>query len=87
MSAPAQISYDCFEELITQLRAEGHARAADILHHRLHVVAWTTGSELLGELGAEIIRFQQSGQSMSGELQQSLSRSLDMVRRVWPDVR
>lgn len=87
MSVPAQNSYDCFEELITQLRAAGHARSADILHHRQHVVAWTTGSELLGELGAVMIRFQRSGQSMSGERQQSLSRSLDMVRRVWTDIR
>jgi hypothetical protein len=87
MSSPAPISYDCFEELITQLRAEGHARTADILHHRLHVVAWTTGSELLGELGAVILKFQRSTPSVSAPLQQALSCSLEMVRRVWPDIR
>jgi hypothetical protein len=87
MSSPAQISYDCFEDLITQLRAEGHARTADILHHRLHVVAWTTGSELLGELGTVILKFQRSTPSISPPLQQALSRSLEMARRVWPDIR
>jgi hypothetical protein len=87
MSSPAQISYDCFEEFITQLRAEGHAHTADIVHHRLHVVAWTTGSELLGELGAVILKFQRSTPSLSAPLEQSLSRSLEMVRRVWPDIR
>ena len=87
MSAPAQISYDCFEELITQLRAEGHVPTADILHHRLHVVAWTTGSELLGELGSVILQFQRSTPSVSATLQQTLTRSLEMVRRVWPDIR
>ena len=87
MSSSTQISYDCFEELITQLRAEGHVRTADILHHRLHVVAWTTGSELLGELGTVILQFQRSTPSISATIQQSLSRSLEMVRRVWPDIR
>jgi hypothetical protein len=53
----------------------------------LHRVAWTTGSELLGELGSEILQFQQSTSSVSTTLQQSLSRSLEMVRRVWPDIR
>ena len=86
MSSSTQISYDCFEELIAHLRAGGQASTADKLDFMLHRVAWTTGSELLGELGAEIIRFQQSAQSVSVELQQSLSRSLDMVRRVWPDI-
>jgi hypothetical protein len=42
---------------------------------------------LLGELGSEILLFQRSTPSISGTLQQSLSRSLDMVRRVWPEIR
>ena len=86
MNSSTQISYDCFEELIAQLRANGHASSADKLDYMLHRVAWTTGSELLGELGTEIIRFQQSTPSASAAVQQSLSRSLDMVRRVWPDI-
>ncbi len=86
MSSPTQISYDCFDELIGQLRVAGHASTADKLDFMLHRVAWTTGSELLGELGAEILRFQQSTPSTSTAVQQSLSRSLDMVRRVWPGI-
>jgi hypothetical protein len=87
MSSPTQISYDCFDELIAQLRASGHASTADKLDFILHRVAWTTGSELLGELGVEIIQFQRSAPSASAELQQALSRALDMVRRVWPEIR
>jgi len=87
MSSPAQISYDCFDDLIAQLRAAGHTSTADRLDVMLHRVAWTTGSELLGELGSEILQFQQTTSSVSATLQQSLSRSLEMVRRVWPDIR
>jgi hypothetical protein len=86
MSSSPQISYDCFDELIAQLRAGGHASTADKLDLMLHRVAWTTGSELLGELGVEILRLQQSTPSANTAVQQSLSRSLDMVRRVWPDI-
>jgi hypothetical protein len=86
MGSRTQVSYECFEELIELLRARGYASTGDKLDFLLHRVAWTTGSELLGELGAEIVRFQRDTQSVSGELQHSLSRSLDMVRRVWPDI-
>jgi len=87
MGSPAEISYDCFDDLIAQLRAAGHASAADRLDVMLHRVAWTTGSELLGELGAEILQFQRSAPSVSAPLQRALSRSLGIVRRVWPDIR
>jgi hypothetical protein len=86
MGSSTQISYECFDELIAQLRAAGHASTADKLDFMLRRVAWTTGSELLGELGAEILRFQQSTPSTSAAIQQSMNRSLDMVRRIWPEI-
>jgi hypothetical protein len=87
MSSPAEISYDCFDDLIAQLRAAGHTSTADRLDVMLHRVAWTIGSELLGELGAEMLQFQRNTPSVSAPLQQALSRSLGMVRRVWPDIK
>ena len=86
MSSSTQISYDCFDELIAQLRASGHMSAADRLDFMLHRVAWTTGSELLGELGAEILQFQRTTPSLDAAVQQSLTRTLEMVRRVWPEI-
>jgi hypothetical protein len=68
MSSSTEISYECFDDLVAQLRAAGTVSTADKLDFMLHRVAWTTGSELLGELGAEILRFQQSAQSVSAEL-------------------
>jgi hypothetical protein len=87
MSSPTQISYECFEELIRRLRGAGHVAAAEKLDFMLHKVAWTTGSELIGELGSEILSFQRSASDVSSELQRSLSDCMSMVRRFWPDIR
>jgi hypothetical protein len=38
------------DELVALLRAEGHAEAADRLHQAVHATAYTTGSEMMGEL-------------------------------------
>jgi len=87
MRSRTQISYECFDDLIACLRAGGHASTADKLDFMLHRVAWTTASELLGEVGAEILRVQQSVQPAGAELEQSLRRCMEMVRRVWPEIR
>jgi len=44
MDFKPQTGYECFDELIRQLRAEGHIEPADKLYMLLHEVAWTTGS-------------------------------------------
>jgi len=43
--------YAAVDLLIEDLRASGHKADADELHVLMHEMAWTTGSELLGELG------------------------------------
>ena len=86
MSRPGKISYECFRELIAQLRAAGHSSTADRLDLMINRVAWTSGSELLAELGVEILQFQRSTRSHSEPLRESLNRSLEMVQRVWPDL-
>lgn len=42
--------YRSVNDLISALRAAGHEKLAGVLDHRLHKVAWTSGSELLEEL-------------------------------------
>jgi hypothetical protein len=42
--------YKAVDELIVKLREAGNAELADVLDHRVHKVAWTSGSELLDEL-------------------------------------
>lgn len=82
----SQAPYAEFDELIAMLRAEGHEQIAQRLHTLLHEVAWATGSELMGELGLEILTFQRSAQSLSPELQALLGRCMDIIRQVWPDI-
>ncbi len=52
--------YDCFRQLIQGLRDEGFEKAAGRLDYLLNRVAWTTGSELLGELGLAIRDFERT---------------------------
>jgi hypothetical protein len=75
-----------FDELISMLRAEGHAHVAQRLHTLLHEVAWTTGSELMGELGLEIVKFQRSNLLGSPELQELTRRCMAAVKQVWPSI-
>jgi hypothetical protein len=50
MFSRRQSDPECFETLIAHLRAEGHDAFADQLADMIHHTAWTTGSELNGEL-------------------------------------
>jgi len=42
--------YTAIDALIERLAAEQHNDEARRLHSLMHEIAWTTGSELLGEL-------------------------------------
>ena len=85
MSGPV-ISYVPFEELISSLRADGLSSDADRLHYLIHKVAWTTGSELIGELGKEMKRVAQERRGiLSASTRARMEAAFDMVTRVWPD--
>ena len=80
------ISYDRFEELIALLRTDGLSDKARKLNTLLHEVAWTTGSELIGELGSEIKRIEKdSSLQMSMVTRNKIDECFQIVRRVWPD--
>jgi hypothetical protein len=42
--------YSAVDELITELNSLNRIQLAGALSHRLHIVAWTRGSELIEEL-------------------------------------
>ena len=85
MSAPV-ISYEPFERFIGSLRADGLAKDADRLHYLIHKVAWTTGSELVGELGQEISKLRREhGDKFSSSTRDQMEEALQVVARVWPD--
>jgi len=78
--------YAEFDELISMLRAEGHVKLAQRLYALLHEVAWTTGSELTGQPGLEILKFQRCDPSVSAELKEVLRRCMAAVKQVWPGI-
>lgn len=85
MSAPV-ISYVPFDELIASLRADGLSADADRLHFMIHKVAWTTGSELIGELGQAMKDMaREHGDCFSDGTRAKLHTAFEMVIRVWPD--
>jgi len=86
MNFKVQTGHQIFEELLSALRTEGHDQISQRLHVLLHEVAWTTSSELMGQLGLVILTFQRSPQSLSPELQELLCRCMDVVKQVWRDI-
>ncbi len=86
MNSASKTAQDDFEELISTLRAEGHEQAALRLQELLHDVAWTSASELTGELGLEILRLRRGNPDLSPSLQELLRRCMDAVKRVWPNM-
>jgi hypothetical protein len=85
VNAPV-ISYAPFDELIASLRAEGFRGEAERLHNLIHKVAWTSGSELIGELGQEMKRLEREhGSRLSASTSKKIEAAFDMVSRVWPD--
>jgi hypothetical protein len=80
------ISYEPFEVLIGSLRGDGLHQHADVLDHLLHKVAWTTGSEMIGELGQRVKKIQKEDFSrLSAETNSHLIQAINMVKTVWPD--
>jgi hypothetical protein len=80
------ISYEPFDDLIACLRRDGLTKEADVLDQLLHKMAWTTGSELIGELGQALKKIRREHTNdLTETCQASLRKSMEMVNRVWPD--
>src|SRR5437868_6216219 len=82
---PGSDGYDCFRELIQELRREHFDEVAGRVDSILNHVAWTTGSELIGELGAAIRDFERAQPVVSPSLRSALERCACVVVRVWLD--
>jgi hypothetical protein len=80
------ISYEPLEKLVLSLRVDGLLQQSDLLHQMIHETAWTTGSELVGELGMVINRIsRENSADLSDGSKKLLLESMQMVKRVWPD--
>ena len=73
------------DALIAALRGSGHADAADTLSS-LKGSAWTTSSEMIGELGLVVLRLKaQSG--LPADVVTLADRLMREVRKVWPGIK
>lgn len=80
MGSPRPTNEGYFEGLIAQARAEGHEGLAAKLDDLLHHTAWTTSSELLGELSLAIRAFQTGRPRVSPPMRQLLRACLRATR-------
>jgi hypothetical protein len=78
--SPYAILIDCLQQ--DGLRTE--AKELDFL---LRHVAWTTGSEFMGEFGARMkkVKAEQWGRMSSGS-KQSFRIAAETILKVWPDI-
>jgi len=79
------ISSEPFERLIVSLRNDGLLKEADLLDQMIHKVAWTTGSELIGELGLSIEKIRKENiDRLSADSIKNIKESMKLVKRVCP---
>jgi HPt (histidine-containing phosphotransfer) domain-containing protein len=73
--------YAEIEGLIAKLESAGYRHLAEILSHRIHKVAWTSGSELMDELARTLEQVLQGDFGEIGaNLQQDVRNVLNAVR-------
>jgi hypothetical protein len=80
------VQREVFDELIRQLHADGLSSAAESIL-ALRKAAWSTSSEMIGELGIAVSKIQAETPQASPALQEILGRCMAQVRKIWPDVR
>ncbi len=89
--APPQSGDDFLEALsqaIDRLRAAGFEEDARNLRDVAFETAWTSSSEMIGEIGLAILRVQQRARGkLPKAVARGLDRCMDHVREVWPDIR
>ena len=74
-----------FDELIVKLRESGFVGHADALSE-LKGSAWTTSSEMIGELGRAVLRLRKQPK-LPAEVSRLVGRCMSEVRKVWPQLR
>ena len=84
---PSDLTHQ-LDAVIDRLREYGHAARAEELRGIVHETAWTSSSEMLGEIGLCLLRIQQSlGGEPPAEVNEGLAQCLKAVRRTWPDIK
>ncbi len=65
----------------------GCADEAARLRELVHETAWSSSSEMIGDIGLAILGIRDSaGDRLSDDAASLLDRCMEMVRRVWPEI-
>ncbi len=76
-----------YQHLIDDLNKDGLVTPAKKLHFLLCDIAWTTGSEFLGEFGSEMEKIKQTyWDRMSGTTQSSFMDTAKIILKNWPNM-
>jgi hypothetical protein len=78
--------YDHVDATIDSLRQSGFTGDAERLHHLLHKVAWTTSSELFGELGHALLTIAENPK-LPPAVRDQIESCIAAVEMIWPDIR
>ncbi len=78
---------EAVERAIRSLDECGCADEATRLRELVHEGAWSSSSEMIGDIGLAILAIRDSATDrLSDEAASTLDRCMDMVRRVWPEI-
>lgn len=76
---------DLFESIVDRLKKDGLPDQANRFDELLHHVAWTTGTEMIGELGLEMKRMWPMVKACgSNETKEDFRSAARIVRKSWP---
>ena len=75
--------YDHIDEVVEILRSTKHAKSAEKIHYLIHKVAWTTASELFGELRNEFETLLASKTNFPGNLRDILKHFIKTLDDAW----
>jgi len=75
--------YDHIDEVVDSLRSVGHTNVADQIHSLIHKVAWTSSSELFGELRDRFEQALASPIPMPTEIRIDLEDFIFTINKAW----
>ena len=76
--------YNHIDEIVEILRSTEHSRSAEKIYSLIHKVAWTTSSELFGELRNEFVLLKKNKKSLPDNVYEAVKtfiKTIDSAQR------
>ncbi len=75
--------YKHIDEVVVELRSVGHEAMAEKINFLLHGVAWTTSSELFGELRERFQELLDSQPSLPQKIKDDVTGFITTINKAW----